>query len=178
MATPAGGWAYADNARIATTFLGLAIGLVGVGLLAVVVFGAEAAVAAVALLSITVFLLVFSVLVFLPRLLRRGPVSFSAFSSRSAEEVEAAVRSAIEATGRTPEVELVRSRWRHPPRIVTADGIPARFRIEVTRRAAFGDGRGEVTEIVGSFPRREAAEARALRERISATLAGRSPPGE
>ena len=171
------GWVYANNARIATTFLGLAMFFLGIGVLAVVAFRDDAALAGVAFLTLAVFLLVFSVLVFLPRLARRGAVSFSVYSSRSVEEVEAAVRSVIEASGRTPQVELVKSRSKHPPRIVTAEGIPARFRIEVTRHPARVDVGADWTEIVESFPSRDEAEAQALRDRITARLAGEAPPG-
>src|SRR3989442_10042739 len=65
-------WAYANNGRIAAEFLGFAILLLGIGLIAVIAFGADAVNAGVALLAIATFLLVFSVLVFLPRLARRG----------------------------------------------------------------------------------------------------------
>ena len=139
-------------------------------------FRDDAAVAGAALLTIAVFLLVFCVLVFLPRLVRRGAVSFSVYSPRSVEEVEAAVRSVIEASGRSPRVELVRSRARHPPRIVSAEGIPARFRIQVSRHPARAEGGLDWTEIVQSFAARDQQEAEALRDRVTARLASRSPP--
>src|SRR3989449_9343443 len=86
------------------------------------------------------FLLVFSVLVFVPRLARRGPASFSFYSRRSLDEPVKAVREAIEASGRTPRVDIVKSRSDHPPPIVTAEGIQARFRIEGTRPPAAAAG--------------------------------------
>src|SRR5437867_8940465 len=128
------------------------------GFLAVTAFGPDAALAGGALLTLAVFLLVFAILVFLPRLFTRGAVSFSVYSRRSIDEAESAVRAVIEASGRTARVERVRSRSRSPPRIVIAEGTPARFRIEVTRHAAASDS-GEWTEIIESLPVREEAEA-------------------
>ena len=168
-------WTYANNGRIATVFLGLAMLFLAIGLLAVIAFGRDAADAGVAFLGIATFLLVFSVLVFLPRLARRGAVSFSVYSRRSVDEVEKAVREVIETSGRTPRVDVVKSRSDHPPRIVTADGIPARFRIEVTRYPAGADGGDAWTEIIESFPSRNEAEAQALREKITERLASGPP---
>src|SRR5207247_792690 len=83
-------------------------------------------------------------------LARRGPSSFSFYSRRSLDEAVKAVREAIEASGRTPRVDVVKSRSDHPPRIVTAEGIQARFRIEVTRHPAGAEGGLEWTEVVDS----------------------------
>jgi len=168
-------WAYANNARIASFFLGLAMLLLGLGVLAVAAFGQDAAVAGAGLLTIAVFLLVFSVLVFVPRLARRGAVSFSVYSRRSMDDAEQAIRAAIEASGRTARVERVRSRSRTPPRIVTAEGIPAKFRIEITRHPS-ASGPGEWTEIIESFPERDEAAARALRMKILEGLGISTPP--
>src|SRR5438876_79561 len=170
-------WAYANNGRIAAEFLGLAILLLGIGLAVVISFGADAVNAGVALLAIATFLLVFSVLVFLPRLARRGSLSFSVYSRRSIDDAEKAVREVIEEAGRTPRVAQVKSRSNHPPRVVTAEGILARFRIEVTRHPATADGGPEWTEIVESFRARDAADARALRDKITERLGGAPPPG-
>ena len=101
-------WTYANNARIALFFLGLSIFLIGLGFLAVIAFGTDAALASASVLILAIFLLVFSVLVFLPRLAKRGAVSFSVYSRRSMDEAERAVRAAIEAEGRTADVRRVR----------------------------------------------------------------------
>lgn len=169
-------WAYSNDGRIAFVFLALAIVLLAIGLLAVTAFGSDAASGGVALLAIATFLLVFSVLVFLPRLARRGAASYSVYSRRSLDEAVKAVREAIEASGRTPRVDIVKSRSDHPPRIVTAEGIPTRFRIEVTRHPAGGEGGLEWTEIVESSPSRDGGEAQALRKKVTERLAGGSPP--
>ena len=89
-------WAYSNDGRIAFAFLALAIVLLAIGVLAVTVVGSDAANGGVALLAIATFLLVFSVLVFLPRLARRGAASlsndlphrrsFASFTKRSTRE--------------------------------------------------------------------------------------------
>src|SRR3989454_8357767 len=118
-------WAYANNGRIAAEFLGLAILLLGIGLAVVISFGADAVNAGVALLAIATFLLVFSVLVFLPRLARRGSLSFSVYSRRSIDDAEKAVREAIEEAGPTPPRAPGKTPSNHPPPILTAQGNPA-----------------------------------------------------
>lgn len=168
-------WVYANNARLAVAFLGLAVFLLGIGVLVVLSFGNEASLAGATLLTVAVFLLVFSVLVFLPRVARRGAVSFSAYSNRSMDEAELAIRQALEASGHTARVEVLRSRIREPPRIVLADGVSARFRIETTRHPAGGATDEEWTEIIESFPSRDETEARSLRDRITERLAGARP---
>src|SRR3989442_8435476 len=115
-------WAYANKGRIAAEFLGLAILLLGIGLAVVISFGADAVNAGVALLAIATFLLVFSVLVFLPRLARRGSLSFSVYSRRSIDDAEKAVREAIEEAGRAPRVAPVQAPSRHPPPDRTGEG--------------------------------------------------------
>src|SRR6059036_4059240 len=105
MAEPSTEWAYSNDGRIAFVFLGLAIVLLSIGLLAVTAFGSDAANGGVALLATAMFLLVFAILVFLPRLARRGAASFSVYSRRSVDEAVKAVREAIEASGRIPRVD-------------------------------------------------------------------------
>jgi len=169
---PAEGWSYANNWHIVFFFLALAMMFLGIGSLAVVAFGDAAGMAGLSLLAIASFLLVFSVLVFLPRLARRGSVSFSLFSRRSMADAQKAVEAAIEALGRAPRVEVKRSRSNHPPRLVTADGIATRFRIEASRVGP-GPGEGGLwTEIVQSLVSTDADGARVLRERINERLAG------
>ncbi len=164
-------WTYANNARMALIFLGLALAfLVGFGTLAGLTTGQDAAFAASAFLTLAVFLLVFSALVFLPRWAQRGPMSFSVYSERSMDEAEAAVRAAIEGAGRTPRIERIEPRAGSPSRIVTADGINARFRIQVTRHPTSG-GSGPRTEIIEVVPRQEGAEDRALRQKVAEQLA-------
>src|SRR5437870_12947200 len=122
------------------------------------------------------FLLVFALLVFLPRLARRGAASFSVYSRRSVDEAVKAVREAIEVSGKKARVDVVKSRSDHPPRIVTAEGVPSRFRIEVTRHPAGAEGGLEWTEIVESSASRDGEENQVLRRRVTERLAGGSPP--
>src|SRR5256885_4005964 len=147
--------------------MGFAIGLIGIGLLVVVAFGPDGGRAAGALRALAIFLLVFSVLVFVPRLVQRGAVSFSVYSRRSIDEAEHAVRAVIEASGHTARVERPRSRARSPPRIVIAEEVPARFRLEVTRHAATTSDSSEWTEIIESLPNRQLEEAQDLRVKIA-----------
>lgn len=168
MTASEGKWSYANNARIAATFLSFAIGLLVVGILAVLAFGTEAAFAASALLAIAIFLLTFSLLVFLPRLATRGAVSFSLYSRRSLDDAEQAVRTALEALGRTARVERVRTRFR-THRIVTAEGFPARVRIEVGRPPMPAEPH-EWTEITEVLPARDQPEGEALRGKIAERL--------
>jgi hypothetical protein len=158
-------WAYANHARMAVVFLGLASLLLGLGILGVAAFGAPAAVAASALLTIAVFVLVFTLLVFVTRVAKRGAASFSIYSRRSIDDAELAVRTALEAVGRNAQVKRVRSRSRTPARIVRADGVSARFRIEISRHPATAEP-GDWTEIIEVFPKGEQPEAQALRAKI------------
>ena len=167
------GWAYANNWRIAAVFLGLAIVFLGIGVLAVSSFGENAGIAGVSLLAIASFILVFTVLVFVPRLAKRGSVSFSLISSRSLAEAERAVVEAIEAEGKQSRVDVVRSRSDHPPRVVTAEGIKTRFRIERSRIGPGmpnDDGWTEIVQSVGLLDE----DAARLRARIAERLAART----
>src|SRR6266699_2830658 len=174
---PADGWSYANNWHIAVFFLAMAMMLLGIGSLAVAAFGDTAGMAGLSLLAIASFLLVFSVLVFLPRLVRRGSVSFSLFSRRSMADAQNAVEQSIEALGKGPRVEGARARSNHPPRIVSADGILNRFRIEASRVGPGPVEGGFWTEIVQSLASTDADRARLLRERINERL-GRLPSVE
>src|SRR5947199_8831426 len=156
-------WSYSNDGRIAFVFLALAIVLLALGLLAVTAFGSDAANGGVALLATAMFLLVFAILVFLPRLARRGAASFSVYSRRSVDEAVKAVREAIEVSGRKARVDVVKSRSDHPPRIVTAEGVPSRCRIEVTRHPAGAEGGLELPETVESWGSRDGEDGRARR---------------
>lgn len=165
---------YANNVRIAAMFLSLVIGLLVLGMLLVAAFRSEAAVASSAILAIAVFIHVFSLLVFLPRVATRGAASFSLYSRRSLDEAEQAVRAALEALGRTARVERVRTRFQTPSRVVTAEGFPVRVRIEVSRPAAPTEP-GEWTEIIEVSRARDEPEGRALRGKIVERLESSGP---
>ena len=165
MAVPGLEWAYANHARMAIVFLALASLLLGLGIVGVAAFGAAAAVAASSLLTIAIFVLVFTLLVFVSRVAKRGAASFSIYSRRSIDDAELAVRSALETVGQNAQVKRVRSRSRTPARIVQADGVSARFRIEVSRHPATAEP-GEWTEITEVFPKGDKPEAQDLRAKI------------
>src|SRR3989441_1015945 len=169
-------WTYSSDGRIAFVFLAFAIVLLALGLLAVTAFGSDAANAGAAWLGIAISPLVLPPLVSPPPLARRGAASFSVYPRRSVDEAVMAVREAIEASGKTAQVDVVKSRSDHPPRIITAEGIPSRFRIEVTRHPAGAEGGLEWTEIVESSASRDGEEAQALRRRVTELLAGGAPP--
>src|SRR5256886_16896970 len=135
LAVPGLEWAYANHARAGVLFLGISSGMLGVGIVAVVAFGTEAVVAASSLLTIAIFVLMFTVLVFVARVATRGAVSFSIYSRRSIDEAEQAVLNALETEGGNAQVKRGRGRTKTPARTVSADGVAARFPIEASRHA-------------------------------------------
>lgn len=172
MAAPsAGSWSYADNWRILTGFLGASIGLLAIGIAAVATARAEAAYGAGILLSVATFLVVFAVVLFFPRLARRGVKNYWLLVDRPIGEVEQEVRRALEATGRPVLVEVLRSRSDHPTRIVTAEGVSWRFRLEPVSRREIGSNAGERTEViqVGVLGAGD-PEAKAWRELVAARI--------
>ena len=170
-------WTYANNLRVATMFLGLSMVSLGIGVLLVLSYGADATDAALTFLTIGIFLAVFAVLVFLPRLVRRGAISFSLYADRPLDEAERVVREALSQDGATVRVEVVRSRSDRPPRIVVADGMAPRFRIESSRSPeAPADARSWTEVIQSGMADEEDEEARRLRDRVAARLHGERPP--
>lgn len=150
--------------------------LLGIGLLGVAQVGADAAFGAGVLLGIAVFLLVFVLLLLVPRLRRDGMFSFRLVVPASVDEVEAALREALGAAGRTVRVEVVRSRAPNPPRLVITEGVPARFLLGALSRRESGD-RLETTEVVQIGIRDAGDEgARQLRDLVSGALAPGSGP--
>ncbi len=124
------------------------------------------------LLGTAVFFLIFGILVFVPRLMSRGAMSYSLHVERSMDDVESAVREVVEAVGRAPRVEVRKSRLRRPPRTVRMDGVPTRI---LLRAAPYRERRAEGTSwtevvLVGLSSAKDEF-ALELRERISAGLA-------
>jgi len=170
-------WTYANNLRIATMFLGLAMVSLGVGVLLVVAYGVEAAEGALTFLVLGIFLAVFAVLVFLPRIVRRGAISYSLIADRPIEETAAAVREALSQDGATARVEILRSRSDRSPRVVVMDGTAPKFRIEPTRPPESPrEGRSWTEVIQSGLADERDEEARRLRERVAARLLGERPP--
>lgn len=168
---PPAAWAYMNDLRFGAIFLGAAMVVFGAGMLVVILGGVDEAATADLLLAIGIFLLIFTVLLALPRIHSRGAVSYSLLVERSMDEVEQSVRSALEEMGRKVHVEVASSRSRRPPRLVHVDGVASRF---LLRAAPYREERGKGsswTEIVQNGIGKGSDEvARELRERIAARL--------
>lgn len=163
-------WTFADNWHILLAFLGTAIAILALGVLAVLGAGADAAPGAGVLLSLGVFLVVFAVLLLVPRLTRRGAKSYRLVVDRPIEEVEQEVRGVLESGGRKVTTDVVSTRSPRPPRVLTAEGAPWRIRLERVSRRESGDG-VEQTEVVQVGVGAEGdAEACAVRDVVAARL--------
>ncbi|OGS46109.1 MAG: hypothetical protein A3K66_02185 [Euryarchaeota archaeon RBG_16_67_27] len=150
--------------------------LLGVGLLAVMSMGSDAAFGAGILLAIASFLAVFAVLLLFPRVRRQGTVTFRVVVPMTMDDAEAAVRRAFEGSGRTVRTEVLASRGRKPPRVVIADGVHPRFVLEAVSLRESGDGL-ERTEVVQIGLAAEAdPAARELRELVSSALSAAPNP--
>ena len=168
---PAPSWMYVNDLRLVSRFLGAAMLLLGIGLLVTIVYGPEENDTVDVLLGTGVFIQIFSVLLFVPRLRARGGMSYSLVVGHGMDDVEAAVKGAVEESGRTARIEVVPARLRKPPRQVFIEGVPWRLSL---RNAAYREQRGDETrwtEIVQSGLENEKDEvARELRERILSRL--------
>jgi len=120
-------WAYVHGWRMLFAFLGVALVILGIGFLLVLGAGPEGAFGASILLALAVFLVLFAVLLFVPRIVRRGAQTYRLVAERPPEEVEEMVRTVIEERGYRVLVEAVPSRSGHPTKIVSVDGQPVRF---------------------------------------------------
>ncbi len=164
-------WMYVNDARLVMRLLGFAMVVLGVGVLLTLAYGPDVNDTVDVLLGAGVFILIFSVLIFLPRLRSRGPMSYSLVIGHGMDDVEVAVKGAVEESGRAARVEVVPARLRMPPRLVLIDGVPWRLAL---RNAAYREQRGDDTrwtEIVQTGLDNEKDEvARELRERILSRL--------
>jgi hypothetical protein len=164
-ASPA--WIYVNDARILLMLLGIACGVLGLGLLIFLAYGLEQMDTVDVLFGTGVFLMLFCLLLFLPRLRSRGPTSFSLLIEQPMDEVEEAVTGAIEETGRKARIEVLRARFERSPRSVFVEGVSWNFSL---RNAPFRERKEDGTkwtEIVQSgFENEEDKVARELRERV------------
>lgn len=168
-------WSRDNNAAILIGFLGVSIALEGVGLLSLMTTGAEAALFAGVLLSLATFLLVFAVLLLLPRFIRRRGRSYRLLAAQPIDVVETALRQVLEEGGRTVRVEVGRPHRRQAPRIVSAEGLDWWIRLEPWPGGSPLGSHGYRTEIVQVGARLDRDElAVSLRERIATNLS----PGE
>ena len=166
-------WSFANDARILRFFIGGTRGVLAIVAGVALAFPSEPEFVSVVdvLFGIAVFVLLFGLLVFLPRLLSRGASSYSLHVARAMDDVEEVVRRAVESAGRSVRVEVRKSRLPRPPRTVQIGGLPTRI---VLRAAPYRERKGEGTswtEIVQAGMTSALDEdARDLRERITAGL--------
>ncbi len=164
-------WIYINDLRLVSLFLGAAMVVLGIGLLVAVAYGPAENDTIDVFLGTGVFILIFSVLLFVPRIRSRGAISYSLVIGHGLDDVEEAVKSAVVASGRTARVEVVPVRLRIPPRDVFIEGLPWRLSL---RNAPYREQRGDTTrwtEIVQAGLENEEDEvARQLRERILSRL--------
>ena len=166
-------WSFSNDARLLRVF--------AVGTLLVLAVIAAAAVSSPhdpevvtvldVLLGIAVFVLLFAILVFLPRLLSRGATSYSLHVGRGMDEVEEIVLKTVESMGRSTQVHRRKSRVRRPPRTVSIEGLPSRIGLRAAPyRERKGEGRAwtEIVQAGTSGPADDVALD--LRERIAAAL--------
>ena len=169
-------WMYVNEVRLIAIVTGAALVVLGIGFLIYVVGGSQHMDAVDVFLGTGVFFLLFMALLFLPRLRSRGAMSFSLLVEQPADEVEAAVLSAIEEAGQKAHVGVPNTRFRLPAHTVTLEGVEWRF---VLRSAPYRERKEDGThwtELVqaGLSESRDPA-ALELRERILKRLGLATP---
>ncbi len=168
---PSVSWIYVNDLRLVSRFLGAAMLVLGIGMLITLAYGPDQNDTVDVLLGTGVFLLIFSVLLFLPRIRTRGAMSYSLVVGHGLDDVEEAVKGAVADCGHAARVEVVPVRLRVPPRDVFIEGFPWRLSL---RNAPYREQRGDTTrwtEIVQAGLENEEDEvARRLRERILSRL--------
>ena len=165
-------WMYVNDFRVLSMILGAAWIVLGLGMLLFQAYGAEHEDAVDVFLGTGIFLLLFCLLLFLPRLRSRGPRSFSLLVERPMDDVAEAVTSAVAETGRAVRVEIHRSRSARPPRTLFVDGVPWTFSLRAAPyRERKGDGTSWTELVQSGFEKLEDEVARDLRERVLVRLA-------
>ena len=165
-------WMYVNEFRIIIVVLGAAMVVLGIGLLIFLVDGAGQLDTVDVFLGAGVFFLFFTLLLFVPRLRSRGAMSFSLLVELAMDEVEAAVTSAVEESGRKAQVTVLKSRFQRPPREIVIDGVPWTFTLRAAPYRERKEDGTQWTEIVQKGLAKEGDEvARELRERVLSRLA-------
>ena len=169
-ATPS--WMYVNEMRLFAMVMGASMVVLGIGALVYVADGPDQLDTVDVLLGTGVFFLLFAVLLFVPRLRSRGPMSFSVLVEYALDEVESAVLSAIQGSGRKAHVTVLRSRFPRPPREVAIEGLSWTF---VLRAAPYRERKADGTQwseiVQRGLPGAEDEVARELRERVLSRLA-------
>ncbi len=169
-------WMYVNDLRILTMLLGGACVVLGLGLALFEAYGLEHEDTVDVLLGTGVFLLLFCLLLFLPRLRSRGPRSFSLLVERPMDDVQEAVTAAAAEVGRNVRVEVARGRSARPPRHVLVDGVAWTFTLRAAPYREQARDRTSWTELVQSgFETMEDEVARDLRERVLGRLTTSEP---
>lgn len=163
-------WSYANNWRALSSFLGIAMVMLGVGMLSVSAFGIAAADGATLLLGLATFLTLFSLLLLFPRLHRRGVRNYTRVVDRPMDEVADVVRGALEAAGRSVRIDALSSRMKRTARLVKVEGA-THFLLEPFAGPARSGENSQRTEIVQVSIAEESDEAaKALRDLIESRL--------
>lgn len=165
-------WMYVNEIRLVAVVLAASMVVLGIGLLIYLVDGVEQMDTVDVFLGTGVFFLLFALLLFVPRLRSRGAMSFSLLVESALDEVEVAVTSAVEDSGRKAHVTVIRSRSPRPPREVEVDGVPWAFSLRAAPYRERKEDGTQWTEIVQKGLSNEGDEvARDLRERVLSRLA-------
>jgi hypothetical protein len=163
---------YINEVRLMAIVLGAAMVVLGIGVLLSVAGTPDQMQTVDVFLGVGVFFLLFTLLVFVPRLRSRGATSYSLLVEYAMDEVESAVTSAIADTGRKARVTPRKSRFARPPREVAIDGVPWTFALRAAPYRERKEDGTKWTEIVQKGFSGEGDDvARELRERILARLA-------
>lgn len=164
-------WMYVNDLRILTMLLGGACVVLGLGLVLFEAYGLEHEDTVDVLLGTGVFLMLFCVLLFLPRLRSRGPRSFSLLVERPMDDVQEAVTAAAAEMGRDVRVEVARGRSARPPRHVFVDGVAWKFTLRAAPYREQAREGTRWTELVQTgFEKMGDEAARDLRERVLGRL--------
>ena len=164
-------WMFVNEVRLMAIVLGAAMVVLGMGLLLYLVGSPDQMETVDVFLGVGVFFLLFALLLFVPRLRSRGAMSYSLLVEYALDEVETAVTSAIEETGRKARVTAVKSRAARPPRDVVIEGVPWTLTLRAAPYRERKEDGTQWTEIVQKGLPQEGDEvALELRSRILSRL--------
>jgi uncharacterized membrane protein YkgB len=85
---PSVSWMYVNDLRLVSRFLGAAMVVLGIGVLVAFAYGPDQNDTVDVLLGTGVFILIFSVLLFLPRIRTRGAMSYTLVVGHGLDDVQ------------------------------------------------------------------------------------------
>lgn len=171
-ARPTPAWMFVNEVRVVVIVLGAAIVVLAIGMTLFLLTGTDQLDTVDVFLGTGVFFLLFTLLLFVPRLRTRGAMSFSLLVEHPLEDVEMAVTGAVEDAGRKARVEVLRARYQRPPREVLIEGLSWRFALRAAPYRERREDGTQWTEIVqAGLQNQEDEVARELRERVLSRLA-------